>query len=117
MTREEKIEVVESYISGLGRHDFTGVPFHEEVVYQSPISPKRTGRAAVEFLQGVFPVIHGVDIKQHIVEGEYVATVFDLHVTTGTIAIFDRFRVVDGKLLEISPYYDPRLLNQALGAS
>lgn len=58
--------------------------------------------------------MRGADIKQHIVEGEYVATVFDLKTPNGVTVIFDRFRVVDGKLKEINPYYDPTVLKEAI---
>ena len=95
MTREQKIAVVESYMRGLGARDFTGVPFAESVSFQSPITPVRVGRDAIEFLESIFPAIRGVEIKQHIVEGEYVSSVFDLHVTTGTVAVFDNASFVD----------------------
>ena len=114
MTREEQIAVVESYILGLGSRDFEGVPFAESVSYESPLTPKKAGRDAIEFLEGIFPIIRGTHVKQHIVEGEYVASVFDLEVTTGTVSVFDKFRVADGKLLEIRPFYDPATLNEAV---
>src|SRR6266568_3348150 len=50
MTREEKIAVVESYIHGLGHGDFSQVPFADEVSYESPLTPKRTGQDAIIFL-------------------------------------------------------------------
>ena len=116
MTREEKIEIVETYIRGLGTRDFTDVPFADSVSYQSPLTPRRVGLDAIQFLERIFPIIRGAEIKQHIVEGEFVASVFDLHVTTGTVAVFDRFRVADGRLHEICPFYDPAVLNEAVGA-
>lgn len=116
MTREQKIGVVESYIRGLGARDFTGVPFAESVSFQSPLTPTRVGRDAIEFLESIFPAIRGVEIRQHIVEAEYVSSVFDLHVTTGTVPVFDKFRVAEGKLHEIHPFYDPALLNEAVQA-
>ena len=116
MTREDKINVVERYIRGLGSRDFTDVPFAESVSYESPLTPKRVGREAIEFLEGIFPIIRGAEVKQHIVEGEYVASVFDLQVTTGTVSVFDKFRIADGKLHEINPFYDPSLLNEAVQA-
>ena len=108
--------MVESYIRGLGARDFAGVPFAESVSFQSPLTPVRVGRDAIAFLESIFPAIRGVEIKQHIVEGEYVSSVFELQVTTGTIPVFDKFRVADGKLHEIRPFYDPALLNEAVQA-
>ena len=104
MTRAEKIAVVESYIHGLGNGDFSDVPFAEDVSYESPLTPKRKARDAIEFLSALFPIMRGAEVKQHIVEGEYVATVFDLRTPNGVTTVFDRFRVIDGKLKEINPY-------------
>src|SRR5215510_2718808 len=63
------------------------------------------------FLAGLFPIMRGADVQQHIVEGEYVATVFHLRTPNGVTMVFDKFRVVDGKLKKINPYYDPSVLN------
>jgi len=114
MTRDEKIAVVESYIYGLGKGDFSHVPFADDVSYESPLTPKRTGREATEFLSTLFPIMRGADVQQHIVEGEYVATVFHLRTPNGVTSVFDKFRVVDGKLKEINPYYDPSVLAEAI---
>jgi SnoaL-like domain len=114
MTREEKIAVVESYIHGLGTGDFANVPFAEDVSYESPLTPKRTGQEAIAFLSALFPFMRGADVQQHIVEGEYVATVFHLRTPNGMTTVFDKFRVVDGQLKEINPYYDPSVLNEAV---
>ncbi len=43
-------------------------------------------------------------------DGEYVATIFDLETTRGITAVFDCFKVEDGQLKEIRPFYDPSLL-------
>ena len=116
MTKQEKVAVVESYLNGLGGGDFSAVPFADDVSYESPLTPKLVGREAIEFLQGLFPIMRGVDIQQHIVEDEYIATVFHLKTPNGSTAVFDKVRVVDGKLKEINPYYDPSVLNEAAKA-
>ena len=114
MTRDEKVAVVESYIQGLGAGDFTGVPFAADVTYESPLTPRKTGQEAIDFLSGLFPLMRGAEIGQHIVEGEYVATVFHLRTPNGVTTVFDKFRVVNGRLKEINPYYDPTILNEAV---
>ena len=47
MTREEKIAVVERDIQGLGKGDFSHVPFADDGSYESPLTPKRTGQEAM----------------------------------------------------------------------
>ena len=110
MTRKEKVGVVEAYLRGLGGRDFRDVSFAPDVTYESPLTPKMTGKAAIAFLKGLFPIIKGVVIKHHIVEGDYVATIFDLETERGITAVFDCFKVEDGQLKEIRPFYDPSLL-------
>jgi hypothetical protein len=117
MTRNEKIAVVESYISGLGKGDLSEVPFAADVSYESPLTARKTGQEAIAFLSALLPIMRGAEIKQHIVEGEYVATLFYLRTPNGVTAVFDKFRVVDGKLKEINPYYDPTVLNEAVQRS
>ena len=89
--------------------DLSGVAFAPDVTFESPLSPKLTGeQAVVDFLSGLFQAIKDVRVKQHIVEGEYVATVFDFDTTFGVIPVFDCFRVSNGKLIQIRPFYNPR---------
>lgn len=115
--REEVISIVESYVHGLGNGDFSHVPFAPDVTYESPISPKRTGKETIDFLSSLFPIMRGAEIKEHLVEGSTCATIFDLHTEHGTLHIFDRFRVEDGQLKSISPFYDPSPLAGAQTAA
>ena len=114
MTREDKVAVVESYVYGLGNGDFSHVPFADDASYESPLTPKRVGKEAIDFLSSLFLIMRGAEVQQHIVEGEYVATVFHLKTPNGVTTVFDKFRVVDGKLKEINPYYDPSVLHEAV---
>ena len=116
MSRAELIEVAESYINGLGSGDFSKVPFAEDVVYLSPLAPKIEGQEAIDFLSGLFPIMRGAEIVQHIVEGEYVASLFVLHTPNGSTHVFDKFRIVNGMLKEINPYYDPAVLSEAVAS-
>jgi len=114
MNRDEMVSVAESYITGLGSGDFSDVPFAEDVSYESPLTPRLQGQEAIDFLSGLFPLMRGSEILQHIVEGEYIASLFILHTPNGKTHVFDKFRVVEGKLKEINPYYDPTVLNEAV---
>ena len=46
--------------------------------------------------------------RDHITDGEFVASRFELETPFGRIEVFDRFRVVNGLLAELRPYFDPR---------
>jgi len=45
-----------------------------------------------------------------------VATRFELATPFGPIDVFDRFRVVNGLLAEIRPFYDPRPIVEGMAA-
>lgn len=120
--REEITRVVESYVDGLGNKDLGQVPFAEDFSYESPLlvatlgKPRLVGREAIDFLSGLFPAILGTRIRQHVVEGDYCATVFDFDTIYGTIPVFDRFHVVEGRLKVANPFYDPTPIVKGMAA-
>jgi hypothetical protein len=76
MSRSENVAVVESYLNGLARKDLSSVPFAPGITFEGPLMPKLAGRETiVGFLTSILPLIRGIEIKQHIVDGDYVATV------------------------------------------
>ncbi len=114
MTGNPAVEAVESYLDGLRKKDLSQVPFAPSVSFESPLSPRLVGiKAVTEFLTGMFPAIRDVSARQHIVENDYVATRFDLVTTFGVIPVFDCFRVVNGLIQEVRPFYDPRPITEA----
>jgi SnoaL-like domain len=109
MSRAEKIAVVETYLGGLANKDISQVPFAEDVTFEGPRVPKLTGRTTVAgFLTSILPAIQAIRIGEHIVEGDYVATQFEMETMFGLDRVFDRFHVVGGELKAIHSYYYPQ---------
>jgi hypothetical protein len=50
-------------------------------------------------------MVKGIQLKQHIVEGDYVATVFDMETVNGVDRVFDRIHIVDGQIQSIHAFY------------
>lgn len=87
------------------------MPFAADVTFEGPRVPPLAGRdAVVGFLTMILPAIRDIRIRQHIVEGDYVATVFDMETAEGIDHVFDRIRVADGELKETHSLYYPRTL-------
>ena len=108
------IEVVERYLEALETGNLNAVPFAEDVTFESPLAARVTGREAVlDALRGILPAVLGVTVRDHIADGELVASRFELKTPFGHIEVFDRFRLVDGLLAGIRPYYDPRIITEA----
>jgi hypothetical protein len=106
MSRSENIAVVESYLNGLARKDLSSVPFATGVTFEGPLMPKLAGRETiVGFLTSILPLIRGIEIKQHIVDGDYVATVFDMETINGVDHVIDLCHVVGGELKEVRAFY------------
>ena len=112
------IEVVERYLDALRTGQLTDVPFAPDVTFESPLTAQVTGRDAVlEALRGILPAVLDVTVRHHIADGEYVASRFELKTSFGPIDVFDRFRVVNGLLAEVRPFYDPRPIASAMDAN
>lgn len=115
MSREENIRLVEAYLDGLLRRDTEGMSFAENVTFEGPTMPKLEGRQTVlGFLKKImFPAVKNIEVKQHIVEGEYVATVFDMETTVGVEHVCDLIHVRDGQIRGITAFFYPKQRSEA----
>src|SRR5215472_8439195 len=99
MSRDEAIAVVESYLNGLAKKDLSNVPFAADITFEGPLVPKLIGRqSVVGFLTSIMPLLKRVQIRQHLVDGEFVATMFDMETVNGTDKVVDWLHVSGGQL-------------------
>ncbi len=71
--------------------------------------PKLTGRQTeTGFSASIMPAVKGIQLKQHIVEGDYVPTVFDTETVNGVDHLFDRVHIVDGEIKGVHAFYYPQ---------
>jgi hypothetical protein len=106
MSREEKVSVVEAYLDCFVSKDLSKLSFTEDVTFEGPRMPKLAGRATVlGFLAHILPMVRGIRLKQHIVEGDYIATVFDMETVNGVDHVFDRIHIVNGQIKSIHAFY------------
>jgi hypothetical protein len=108
MSREQKVAVVEAYSDCYRTKDLSKASFAEDVTFEGPRMPKLAGRATIlGFLTQILPVVRGIELKQHIVEGDYVATVFDMETVNGVDHVFDRIHIIAGQNKAIHAFYYP----------
>ena len=108
-SREQNVAAVDAYLDCFSTKDLSQVPFAEDVTFEGPRVPKLTGRQTiVGFLTSILPMIKGIRLKQHIVEGDYVATVFDMETVNGIDHVFDRIQVLNGEIKAINTFYYPQ---------
>ena len=107
--KEENIKTVESYVNALRQKDLSLALFADDLIFEDPIAGKNTGAENFKtFLSGFLPAINDVRVIQHICEGEYVVTHWEIDAVFGVIPILEKFRVQDGKITEALGYFDPR---------
>src|SRR5262245_58398517 len=107
-----ELEAAETYVRALGARDLDAIPFAQDVTFESPLTQGALkGREAVlEFLRGVLPAVRGTSLARSFVNGDEVVCQFDLDTAAGLIPALDYFKVRDGQIREIRPYFDPRPL-------
>ncbi|MBS1857073.1 MAG: nuclear transport factor 2 family protein [Acidobacteria bacterium] len=94
--------------------DLSKVPLAADVTFEGPRMPKLTGRQTIlGFLASILPMVKGIKLKQHIVEGDYVATVFDMETVNGVDHVCDRIHILDGEIKGIHAFYYPRQVPEA----
>jgi hypothetical protein len=107
-TRDEQVVVVESFLDCIVRKAFDRIPIAPEFTAQSPLTPKLVGRAALDYLRVVARAVNDIRIEQHIVEGHHVATLFEQDTVNGTLPVFSRFHIEEGRIKDVRVFYDPR---------
>jgi hypothetical protein len=108
MSRSEKIGVVDRYFKGLIGKDLTPVPFAANISFEGPLMPKLTGRDTIlAYLNSILPMIKGIHVKQHIVDGDYVVTVLDMETVNGVDHVVDVCLIVNGEIAEVRAFYYP----------
>jgi hypothetical protein len=98
--------MVEAYLDCFATKDLSKVSFAEDVTFEGPRMPKLAGRASIlGFLTQILPMVRGIQLKQHIVEGDYVATIFDMETVNGVDHVVDLIHIVDGQIKSIHAFY------------
>jgi|SRR5579863_6019359 len=117
MDNNERIEIAEAFLRGLGAKDLGQVPFARDVTLESATTPKLKGiESVLEFLEGVFSVIKAVRVQQSVADVDSVVVHFELDTTYGLIPVTDRMRIENGQIAELRPYYDPISLRSGTAA-
>ena len=113
MSRNDKIAVVESFLNCLVSKDLAQLPVEPDLTVESPFIAKVAGGAAMKYVKRVADSLTAVRIKQHVVEGDFVATLFEEDTVNGSVAVFSLFQVVSERVKNVSVFYDPRKLTPA----
>ena len=110
MSRDEKVSIVESFLSCMASSELDRLPIDPELTVQSPLIPKLSGQAAKEYVKAVAANTDGIQVIQHIVEGDQVATLTENETTNGPLSVFAKFQIESGRIKDVRVFYDTRQL-------
>ena len=109
------IKIVESYLDALRTKDLSKAPVAPDIYFEDPLTTSATGvKAWTEFVSSMLPALRDVRAKQHIAEGEHVATLWEADTVWGVIPIFEHFRIREGRIKEARAFFDPRPITNAV---
>lgn len=107
--KEENIEIVESYINAIKQKDLSLARLADDLHFTDPMTGKGAGADNLRgFLTGFLSAVTDIKIHQHICEGEWVVTHWEVDGVFGIIPILEKFRIEDGKIKEMTAFFDPR---------
>jgi limonene-1,2-epoxide hydrolase len=112
--RESNIEAVEAYLGAIRSKDLSNAPVAPDIFFTDPLVGEMTGEDAWRgFVGQLLPAVNGVRVKQHVAEGDRVATLWEADTVWGVIPILELFLVQDGKIKEARAFFDPRPVQSA----
>ena len=120
---DARLQAVKAFLAGLTSNDVNKMPFADDVLLANPLDPDHPLKgktAAIQFLETqVFPIIpvHKAEVERHLIDGECVATLWKATFAPAgagevVVPIFDFFRIVNGSIRELRPYFDPKPLKE-----
>ena len=108
------IKTVESYLDALRTKDLSKAPVAPDIYFEDPLTTPASGvKAWTEFVSSMLAALRDVRVKQHIAEGEHIATLWEADTIWGVIPIFECFRIEDGRIKEARAFFDPRPITNA----
>jgi hypothetical protein len=106
--RTQVTSVVEKYIDAVRRNDPTDLPIHPDVI---GVFPMNTYQGAEAFLQALEPfarIVKHIEVVRLVVDGEHCVALLNIDTSFGGIPFAEHIHVVEGQIVSVRGYYDPR---------
>ena len=108
LSRGEKVALVESFLECMASSELDRLPIGPGFTVESPLVPKLSGQAAMDYVKAVAAGTKGIRVVQHIVEGDHVATLSENELINGQLSVFAKFQIESGRIKDVRVFYDPR---------
>ena len=115
--RNQVISVVEKYIDAVRRNDPTDLPIHPEVIGVFPMNTYTGAEAFVQALEPFARIVKRIEVLRLVVDGEHCVAILNIDTVFGPIPFAEHIHVVDGQIVSVRGYYDPRPMLGAAGVN
>lgn len=109
--KESIARLVEVYLGCYKAGGFEKLPFAADVTFEGPLTNGQiVGRPAV---QKFLSTVHAKDVrvKRQVIDDQFACVLADFETKEGIVVQFcEFFRIRNGEIAEIRPYFDPRPL-------
>jgi limonene-1,2-epoxide hydrolase len=104
------VEVAGTYLAALSTKDPTKALLAPHVSLEYPLTPRTVVGAAnvVEYMSSIMTSVDEVELERHLMDGEYVVSLWKAHTVWGVIPVCSVFRISEGMIREIRAFFDPR---------
>ena len=108
------VDVVRKYIDAVRRNDPSNLPLHPEVIGEFPMNTYRGAQSFMDALEPFSRIVKNIEVVRLVVDGEHCVAILNIDTSFGLIPFAEHIRVLDGMIVSVRGYYDPRpLLNAA----
>ena len=103
-------DIADTYFLAYLTKDPGRAMFASDVTLQYPLTPRKiVGKQNVaEYMLSVMHGVNFVEIERHLVDGDYVVTVYKAHTVWGIMPGCSVFRISNGMIAEVRGFFDPR---------
>jgi len=102
--------VVAAYFVAFARGDVAAARqlLWDDLAFQGPIDTFNNADDLIKSLTALAPIVQGIEQRRVLVDGDDVATFYDMRTPMGTSPIAEWHHVRDGKIDAIHVYFDAR---------
>jgi len=106
--RQDVVRVVQSYIDAVRKNDVDALPVHPDIVFESPLNTIQGIDAFRKGLADFVAILKSIEVVRLVADDDSCAAALNLDTKFGTIPFLELFQIVDGQIVAIRAYYDPR---------
>jgi hypothetical protein len=106
--REQVVQVVEKYIDAVRRNDASSLPLDPNAVCEFPTNTYRGSASFKEGLANFARLVKSIEVIRLVVDGEHCVAIVNILTVFGPIPFAEHIHVVNGQIVSIRGYGDPR---------